>query len=202
MKQIEDHLSKNLKRFLGKQIPVSKGPFILSKFTGVKPEVFIHAAEIIDFDGTMPDGSKTTRRPAQGPSTFKGYEEERPGRIILKVICISGTYSSLQQICALITPVIITFINTLPIIPLGGLPDKSTWLTFEDFNSNLHRAKLYHEVAEGISFYKGGLTFHLTGFIHLWVTKKGGFKSKSISRQKSQPPNLKSSSIKKPSGKK
>ncbi len=169
---------------LRKKIAVSKGPFTVTKFTGVHPEVFIHASQLMDFAGTMPDGSQTVRRPAQGPSTYKGFEEERPGRIVLLVTCVSGTYTFLQDMCGIVAPVVLSSLQLLNKISLGSLPDDSTQLHFEDFTNNVHSIELGRVVEDDISYYKGELTFYLNGFIHVWVTRRGGFHSKSTSRSK------------------
>lgn len=188
MRLIEDHLYKSVKKILGKQVPVSKSPFVVTKFTGVRPEVFLHASKLLDFDGAMTDGAKTTRRPVTGPSTYKGIEEERPGRITLVVTCVAGTYTLLQDICSVISPTVLSSLKTLPKIPMGKLPDESTQLHFEDFTSNLHSAKLGRENEDGLTFFKGELIFYLNGFIHVWLTKRGGFTTKAASR-----PNIKTS---------
>lgn len=184
MRLIEDLLVKSLYKVLRKKVAVSKGPFFETKFTGVHPEVFIHASKLIDFGGIMPDGARTVRRPALGPATYKGFEEERPGQIVLLITCISGTYTLLQNVCKVVAATILSSLQMLPKIPLGSLPDKSTQLHFEDFTSNLHSEQLDRVTVDEVAYFKGELIFHLNGFIHVLVTKRGGFSSKSTSREK------------------
>ena len=184
MRVIEDHLVKGLPRLIKKKIPVIKGPFTLTKFTGVHPEIFIHARKLEDFNGIMPDGAHTARRPTEERGTYKGFEEERPGRITLIVTCIAGTYTLVQEICGRLIPSVLFSLQLLPKIPLGSLPDNSTQLQFEDFTSNLHLADLGRVTEEDISYYKGELIFYINGFIHVLITKRGGFRSGSASRPK------------------
>jgi len=181
---VEDHLVKSVKKVFRKKVAILKGPFLETKFTGVHPEVFVHASKLIDFDGIMPDGSRTARRPAQGPATYKGFEEERPGQIVLLITCITGTYTLLQNICEVVAATVLSSLQMLPKIPLGSLPDKSTQLHFEDFTKNLHSVELNRVTVDEVAYFKGELIFHLNGFIHVWVTKKGAFPSKSTSRAK------------------
>jgi len=184
MRLIEDHLEKSLKKALGKRIPITKGPFVKTKYTGIRAEVFIHAAKLIDFDGMMPDGAKTTRRPVKGPATFKGTEEERPGRIEIIITCTTGNYKLLQDICGLVASSSLLALQTLPKIPLGNTHDNSTKLHFIDFTRHIHSAELMNVTEEDISFYKGDVTLYLTGFIHVYITKRGGFASKSTTGRK------------------
>ena len=178
---IEEFLEKRLSRLLGKQILVSKGPLAITKYSGIKPEVFVHISKLEDFEGIMPDGAHTTRRPASGPSTYKGFEEERPGRITLTITCLAGSYKLVQDICNLLTPGVLLSLEMLPRIPLGSLPDDSVQLYFEDYTANLHKAEHGRITIEDSSYFNCELAFHLNGFIHVWLTKRGGFNSKSIS---------------------
>ncbi len=183
-RMIEEFLEKHIRRLLGKQILVTKGPLAITKYSGIRPEVFIHVSRLEDFDGIMPDGAHTSRRRASGPSTFKGFEEERPGKIILTITCLAGTYKLVQDICNLLAPGILLSLELLPRIPLGSLPDDSVRLHFEDFTANLHTAEHRRITIENTSYLNGELIFYLNGFIHVWLTKRGGFASKSTTMPK------------------
>ena len=181
---IEEFLEKRLKRLLGKQILITKGPLNITKYSGIRPEVFVHVSKLEDFDGIMPDGAHTSRRRISGQSTFKGFVEERPGRISLTITCLAGTYKLVQSICNLLIPGILLSLEVLPRIPLGSLPDDSVQLHFEDFTANLHTAAHRKISIENTSYFHGALTFYLNGFIHVWLTKRGGFASKSTTMPK------------------
>ena len=174
---VEAFLEKRLKRLFGKKIKVNAGPLVVSKLSGIHPEIAVWVNRVEDFGGLMPDGSHTKRRRAQGTSTFKGYEEERPGRLSVTVSCIAGTYKLTQQICDMLSPAVLLALEMLPRFPLGTLPDDSVTLYFEDFISNFHAASIGLRTEEDFSFYQGDLVFHMNGFIHVWLTKRGGFSS-------------------------
>lgn len=184
MRSIEDHLEKSFKKALGKQIPVKKGPFVKSKYTGIHPEVFIHAARLKDYGGKMPDGKMTARINVSGPSTYKGFEEERPGKIVLIISCTTGNYKLLQDICGLLAPSTILALQSLPVIPLGNTRDNSTKLNFADFTKNIHKVELLHIEDDEHDYYKGEIIVYLKGFIQVYVTKRGGFPSTSSTGSK------------------
>ena len=183
-RKVEQFLDKRLKRTLGKQITVTQGPSAITKFSGIKPEVFVHVSNITDFNGLMPDGVHIARRPAPEVSAYKGFEEERPGQITLTISCIAGNYKLLHEICNLLTPATLLTLELMPRFSLGSLPDESVALYFEDFTSNLNTADYSRLTQNNTAFFKADLLFHITGFIHVRLTKKGGFKSKSTSRPK------------------
>jgi hypothetical protein len=183
-RKVEGFIGKRLKRTLGKQISVIGEPVAITKFSGIKPEVFVFVSNITDFDGLMPDGAHTARRPVKGESTYKGFEEERPARITLTVSCLAGNYKLLHEICNLVTPATLLALELLPRFTLGSLPDDSVELFFEDFTSNLHTADYSRLTQNNTPFFKADLVFYMNGFIKMWLTKRGGFLSKSTSRPK------------------
>lgn len=200
---IEEFLEKRLRRLLGRQIVVTKGPLIFTKYSGIRPEVFVHASKLEDFDGIMPDGARTARRNSSGTTSFTGFEEERPGRITLVVTCLAGTYKLVQDMCKLLAPGILLSLELLPKIPLGSLPDDSVQLHFEDFTANLHLSEQRSIKVEDTDYFNGELTFYLNGFIHILLTKKGGFKSKSTTMPNIRKTKIVAKSIRKvPKGKK
>jgi hypothetical protein len=186
-KVVEDLLEKRLKRLLGRKITVTKGPLVITKLSGIHPEVAVHVSHIKDHDGIMPDGAHTKRRIARGPTTFKGFEEERPATIILSIDCIAGTYKLVQEICDVLTPGVLLALEMLPRFSLGSLPDESVELHFEDFISSFSSSSINLEKHEDFSFYRGELVFFMNGFIHVWLTKRGGFSNSRYNKSKPKP---------------
>ena len=183
-RMIEEFLEKRLRRLLGKQVLVSTGPHTINKYSGIRPEVFIHVSKLEDFNGMMPDGAHTARRPATGTTNFQGFEEERPGRITITATTLSNNYKLIQGIGNLLTPAILLSLELLPVVKLGSLPDDSVRLSFEDFTANLHSAENQEIAFDDALLFQSELTFYLNGFIHVWLTKKGGCRSKSTSMPK------------------
>jgi len=171
---IEEILEKRLRRLFGKKISLSCGPVVSSKFSGIRPEIYLHAVRLEDHNGIMPDNAQIARRPVKGKSTYKGYVEERPGRLVLLVTCVTGSYKLLQEICKELTPAVLLGLELLPRIPLGAISDDSAQLHFDDFRSCLHTAEINRVTCDGISYFSGELEYHLNGFIHVLMTKRGG----------------------------
>jgi hypothetical protein len=184
LRPIEEQLQKSIRKVLGKDFLIAIGPFTETKYSGVQPEVFIHAHSLHDLEGVMPDGARVSRRPAKGTSTFMGFEEERPGRIEVLITCTSGSYKQLQETGKDVIATVLFEMQMLPKIPLGQNKDKSVDINFEDYTSQLHKAEYGRVLSGDHTFFKGVLTFYLTGFIHLYLTRRGGFKSKATSGKK------------------
>ena len=185
---VEVFVEKRLKRLFGKKLGVSRGPVVNSKFIGIRPEIYLHAIRLEDFGGVMPDGAQITRQPAKGKSTFKGIAEERPARLVLLVSCVAGSYALLQEICRELSPSVLLALELLPRIPLGALSDESVQLHFDDFTSSLYIAELDRVVNDDIAYYSGELEFHLNGFIHVFLTKRGGLVGRKNTTRSKQVP--------------
>ncbi len=196
-RQIEDLVERKLKRMLGKSILVIKGPAASTKYSGIRPEVFIHISRFEDFNGIMPDGEHVTRTPVKGRSTFKGFEEYRPARLALTVTCVAGLYSNLQEICEALSPTVLLTLELLPDITLGALPDDTVQLSFRNFTACLHTAILDGASGEGNNYYRGELVFHLNGFIHVWITKRGGVRKGPSPTSKTRLPKTQRSNTRK-----
>ena len=132
----------------------------------------------------MPDGAMTARRNVKGPSTYKGFEEERPGRIDIVITATTGNYNLLQDIFGLVASSSLLALQSLPKIHLGNTRNNSTNLHFTDFTKHVHSAELMNVTDDEINYYKGEVTLYLTGFISVYLTKRGGFSSKSTSGTK------------------
>ncbi len=178
---IEKFLEERLKRLLGRQVPLTRGPLVVSKFSGIRPEVYIHASKLDDFGGVTAEGVAIARRSVKGPSTFRGFEEERPGRLIVKVMCLSGSYDILQELLQTISPSVLLSLELVPGFSLGSLQKDIAQLRFDEFNACLASAELNAENDGKQHYFLGTLVFHLNGFIHVRVTQRGGLRRKPTS---------------------
>ena len=197
MRLIEDQLEKRLRKILDKDILLSIGPFVIRKYTGIQPEVNIHAGKLTDFEGRMEDGAMVARKPVQGPSSYKGFEEDRPGRIEISITCTTGNYKLLQDICSQLSISVLAELQMLPKIPLGVSKKDTEKLEFVDFNKSLHSIKFTYEDGTDHAFFKGKLIFHLNGFIHVYLTRRGGFRSKATTAKKIKTRKITTNAIKK-----
>lgn len=186
---IEKILEDRLKRVLGKQILLTRGPFVVPNFGGIRPEVYFHVSKLEDFGGVTADGARIARRSVKGPSTLKGFAEERPGRMILTVTCLSGSYDILQEVLRTVSPSVLLGLEQAPGFSLGSLPGDTVQLRFDEFNACLASADLRSENSEKFSYFLGSLIFHLNGFIHVHVTARGGLTRKSKTKTIPRKPN-------------
>ncbi len=145
---VEKLLEVKFKRLLGRQVILTRGSFVVSKSSGIRPEVYFHVSKLDDFGGVTAEGTCTTRRPTKGPSTFKGFREERPSQMIVKVTCLSGSYDILQEILQTVSPLVLLCLELVPGFSLGSLPDKSVHLSFDDFCASLASAELTSDNGE------------------------------------------------------
>ncbi len=175
---VEKLLEDRLKRLFGKKILLTRGPFVVSKFGGIRPEVYFHVSRLEDFGGMTVDGAKISRRSVKGPSSLKGFAEERPGRLIVTVTCLSGSYDILQEVLKTISPSVLLGLEQVPGFSLGSLQGDAVQLRFDDFQACLASAELDSETNEKFSYFRGTLIFHLNGYIHVRVTARGGLTRK------------------------
>ncbi|WP_447971150.1 hypothetical protein [Nitrospira sp. M1] len=171
---VEKFLEDRLKRLLGKQILFTRGPLVVSQFSGIRPEVYCYVSKLEDFGGVTTEGAMIARRLVKGPTTFKGFEEERPGRMIVTVQCLSGSYDILQDVVRMVAPSVLLGLELVPGFSLGALPRDTVQLRFDELHACLASAELKAEHDEEQSYFLGTLIFHLNGFIHVRVTERGG----------------------------
>lgn len=171
---LERGLEDRLNRLLGKQVLVTRGPLVVSQFTGLRPEVVFHVSKFEDFGGMTADGAIIARRKTPGSSSYQGYLEERPGRIIVQVTCLSGSYDIVQELLRRVLPSVLLALESLPSFSFGSLSRDKVSLRFDDFQACLASAEVNAENFGDHTFLRGTLTFHLTGFLHVKVTDKGG----------------------------
>ena len=175
---VEKFLEDRLKRVIGKQVLLTRGPLVVPKLGGIRPEVYFHVSKLEDFGGITVDGAKISRRSVKGPSNLKGFTEERPGRMIVTVTCLSGSYDILQEVLKTISPSVLLGLEQVPGFSLGPSQSDAVQLRFDDFQACLASAKLDSETNEKFSYFRGTLIFHLNGYIHVRVTARGGLTRK------------------------
>ncbi|GJL56715.1 MAG: hypothetical protein NPIRA02_38470 [Nitrospirales bacterium] len=167
-------LEERLKRLLGKQVLFTRGPLVVSQFSGIRPEVYCYVSKLEDFGGVTTEGARIARRSVKGPTTFKGFEEERPGRMIVTVQCLSGSYDILQELLRVVSPAVLLGLELVPGFTLGSLPKDTVQLRFDELHACLASAELQAEHDGELSYFLGTLLFHVHGFIHVRVTERGG----------------------------
>lgn len=178
MEKIDSLLVTRLRRVLKREARLVKGPPGLTATAWFKPEVFVHSSTFEDFGGATPEGTHTARRTVTLPPSFKGFAEERPGRIVVEIHCFAAAYALVQKLCALITPTALLALELLPEIPLVATLDNSVQLTFTDFSAHIQTSSFSCNQKEEVLYYCGHTVFYLNGFLHVKVTKRGGLRRK------------------------
>lgn len=168
--RIEDVIVPSLKRLLGRKVAVVQGPLASPKLGGMQPMVFVHAAAFED------DGAGERRPVREG--RYRGFAEERPGRIVVEVSCLSAAYATMKDLCTAISPQVLRSLEYEREFEVGQLPNRTVRLAFRDFTAGLARSD-YVRVDEGeVSYHLARLEFHLEGFLHVTVTRRGRLKRK------------------------
>lgn len=166
---IETHLEAALHTVAGNP-GVRRGPPVIRPSTGLKPELFIHAARFLDRDGISQDGNRISRHP---PETGRGYAEERPACIDVEITCISPSYELLLDMCACSASVL-SALQTLPQSLLTGLPETGAELHFADFTAAPHNSETrYRETPNG-AWFEARIVFRMEGFLHIRVLLPDG----------------------------
>lgn len=174
---LEELVAATLKKALPRGVAVIIGPAALGKFSGVRPEVFLHASEFLDFDGQMPDGSRIARHPAKGPSGYRGFEESRPAQLIMTVTLVHSAYTTLKTITNLLVPTVLLSLESESEFPLGNLKNGSVKFLFKDLQRSLYRSNVERVDAEGVSIFRAEYRFKIQGFLNVYVTKRGGLRA-------------------------
>lgn len=176
---LEELVATAIKKALSREVSVIIGPTELGKFSGIRPEVFVHVSEFIDFDGQMADGANIARYPAKGPSTYRGFEENRPAMLMLSVSVIDSAYRHLKNIANLLVPTILLALESESELPLGQLKNGSVKLKFNDMQRSLHRYNIDRNIVDGVAILQANFEFKILGFLDVWVTKRGGLRVES-----------------------
>jgi len=164
---------KSLKRTFGSKVLLIAGPESPPPLAGLEPTVFVHAARFIDHEGRTEDGARIGRRAVRGPGRQRGFEQERPARIVVSVTTISATHRQVQELCEPVAPEVLFRLETMPDVLLGVRPSGGTLLSFEDFHACLHGTQYGRDDVDGIGYHWARLTFHLDGFLHVRISGNG-----------------------------
>lgn len=171
---IEAQLLPAVQQAVGAQVRTQAGPPVTSAVTGMRVDVWVHAARFEDFPGTSSRGPGTARRPVQFRQDLRGFVEERPGRIVIDITCTGPTYASVQKVCGALPPPVLLALETMPHPELSSLPDGSVLLRFADFGAVVGTTSVSHRVSGDAAYFEGLVTFQLEGFLHVTVTRGGG----------------------------
>jgi len=172
---IESLLVPPFQRLFRGKVDVFQGPAAPPALGGMRPALHVHASRFEDFGGVTDDGAHIARRPAK-EGRFRGFAEERPGRIVVEISCLATRYATVQEICATVSPLALRTLESKETFALGELANRSVRLSFADFTAHLSRAEFERKQEKDFALHCGRLEFHLNGFLHAWVTNRGGLR--------------------------
>lgn len=191
---IEQHVAPGLRRALARSAPLVLGPPVIGTVTGLKPQVFLHAARLVDGGGVAEDGARIARHRVTVPPYFRGFTEDRPARISIEVTCTSPSLDLLNRLLALVPPPVLLALERMPAQKLTSYPNRSVTLEFRDFVAHLARVESARTSAEEQAWFSGVVEFSLDGFVRTVVSARGGLApraapKKPTGRRRSTPRN-------------
>jgi hypothetical protein len=178
-RKLEIYLEQRLQRLLGSDVTLLRGPERFPVLGGMRPEVHIHARSLEDFGGRTEDGAHTARMPYRGPATFRGFVEERPGRVVLTVTCNTGGHDSSQELAGKVLPALLLAFEVSPPFELGAADDGATRLTLDEYRPVLHATESFLMREEDLTCFAVRLVCHLEGTLRVQVSKRRGLKRPS-----------------------
>lgn len=180
---IEAELLPAVRRAVAGHVAVRAGPPMYGASTGLKFDVWVHAARFEDLGGITAEGAVTGRRPVRLPSNLRGFAEERPARIVVEVTCTGPTCAGVQTVCGSVPPAVLLALETMPHPELSSLPIGRSILRFADFTATVSASALSHRLDGEAAYFVGVVSFRLDGFLHVTLTRRGG-----LARQPVRPP--------------
>lgn len=176
---IETHLQRALQRHLGAAVDVHTGPAHGRPASGLRAEVFIHAARYADGGGLTADGAAVARRPLAEPGGVSGFAEERPAQIDIDITCVCGQHAQALTLAGLVAAPLLVALETLQAMPLGDPTDALQRLQFGDHVALLQAGGSSRQVHDGVAVAQALLTIRLQGFLQLRLLRPGGLRKTS-----------------------
>lgn len=170
----EDVLLRALQARIGGDIDWHAGPAWRGPATGLRAQVFVHAAGYADAGGATADGAQTARRPVTLPDGASGYIEERPGTVDIEIHCLCAQHAQAQQLAGLVVPVALEALETLAPPLLSDPLDVTRRLRFADFRAHVRAQASHRLLHDAVAAAEAVLTLRLDGFLHLLLARRGG----------------------------
>lgn len=171
---IESQVQAALRRSLGPAAVVLCGPPVSGPTTCLRAEVFVHAVAFQDFGGVTAEGAHSARRPWSPVAGASGYAEERPGRIVVEVTCVTASLRQAQRLCGQLAAPLLVALETLPAPVLAGRHGDALELRFADSQAVLAAVQASRLVDGAVVCHHGRIVVHLDGFLHLRLAVSGG----------------------------
>lgn len=171
----EAPLIEALRRCLPGSPTVSGGPAFMGPASGVRPEVFVHAARFTDLGGSTTEGAAIARLPWQSPAVdASGFAEDRPARVEIAVTVVCAQLWQVQMLAGLAALPALECLETLSGFDLGGAADAAHLLRFTEHRACIGESTTERRVHEGVAVYAARIELRLDGFLQVRLAAPGG----------------------------
>lgn len=170
----EDVLLRALRARIVGDIDWNDGPAWRGQATGLRAQVFVHAAAYTDAGGATADGAQTARQPVTLPDGASGFIEQRPGTVDIEISCLCAQHGQAQRLAGLVVPVALEALETLAPPLLSDALDATRRLRFTDHRAHVHAQRSQRLVQDVVAAAEVVLTLRLEGFLHLLLARPGG----------------------------
>lgn len=177
---LEEHLLAALQTTLGGDVDLRSGPPASGPATGLRAQLFVHAAAYRDGGGTTPDGTRVARHPWALDKARSGFSEARPGTIDIEVSCICAQLGQAGVLAGLVVPTLLESLETLAPPLLSDPADAARQLRFGDGTACVHAVRSERIDAGGVPAGRVTITLRVDGFLHVHLASADRLQPKSV----------------------
>jgi hypothetical protein len=141
-----------------------------------QPEIYVTLAAFADRSDDADAGASPARRGSRDEGTLAGYAEERPGRVVLEVEICAAEYRHSQAIRELVVAPLMVHLESIRELRVSRTGDGSATLAFRDLVPSLHKLTAGADREDDHAMFCSRIEFHIDGFLHVRVMRKGGFR--------------------------
>ncbi|MEI8029266.1 MAG: lamin tail domain-containing protein [Comamonadaceae bacterium] len=170
----ESHLIQALWQRLPGNPVLSAGPAFAGPASGVRPEVFVHAARFDDLGGTTTDGAVIARLPWQSDEGASGFAEDRPARVEIDVTFVGAQLWQVQLLSGQASMRMLEALETLDGVSLGDELEARRRLRFTEHRAVLGACRSERLVIDGVAVYRVVLTLRLDGCVRVRLAAPDG----------------------------
>jgi hypothetical protein len=152
------------------------GPAFPGPASGVRPEIFVHAARLTDLGGVAADGATIARLPWETEDGASGFAEDRPAVVEIDVTFVCAQLWQAQTLSGLASMPLLECLETLDGVDLGDVPDPRHRLRFTEHRAAFGACRTERRVHDGVAVYWLVLTLRLDGFLQVRLAAPGGLR--------------------------
>ena len=171
---LEDHLLRALQARLGSDVDCRAGPAFCGPATGLRAQVFVHAATFADGGGVTQDGARVARQPVRLDGGASGFTEHRPGSIDIELSCICAQHAQALVLAGIVAPVVLEALERLAPPLLSDPADPLRRVRFADHRAHLHAQRSQRLLHDCVALAQVLTVLRLEGFLHVLLARPGG----------------------------